>query len=658
MTGCMRWIAAVVVAVLGWAAPSAGEQECDAEYSSTFELIQKAVFERNGCTSAACHGVAQAGGLDLREGVSWQNLIDQPSQTVGGFVRVSPGSKDRSLLFLNLAAKTFPGEYQAPLRAMPLDPLPALSPDEVEAIRLWIEDGAPETGVVEGTGELLDACLPPPEPIEIAPLPPPPPGTGVQIHMPRRFLPPRSEEEVCFATYYDVTDQVPPQFRGESGDTFRFRRMEVRQDPLSHHLITFLYDGRASIDDSRWGVFRCWGGDREGEPCDPTDASACGEGGQCATEAQSGVACIGFGPGDAGVGISSAGIAVVQETAADFPFASGVYDELPLRGILLWDSHAFNLTDEPAKLEAWINFEFAPPEEQSLRVVDLFDADDIFAMSVPPFRTQEVCGIHTFPQNAHVFELTSHMHQRGKRFRVFEGAWRCQEGPKRGAPCSPLGYDMVSPDPCPGACAAFRREPEGDCNLDGEVSIDELILAVRVALGQEAVSRCFDADADRDDTVSIAELITAVRAAASGTRELMPRDPEGSLFYVNFLYDDPLVIRPEPPLIYRGTEDDRSVTFCALYDNGYTDPSEVKTRSGSPPPPLEFPGIGGPCVQPTHCTAGRLGEPCSGTTLEERHASCDSTPGAGDGVCDACPLLGGVTTEDEMFILIGHYFVP
>ena len=39
-------------------------------------------------------------------------------------------------------------------------------------------------------------------------------------------------------------------------------------------------------------------------------------------------------------------------------------------------------------------------------------------------------------------------------------------------------------------------------------------------------------------------------------------------------------------------------------------------------------------------------------------AACDSAPGLGDGVCDACPVLGGVTTEDEMFILLGSFFVP
>ena len=61
---------------------------------------------------------------------------------------------------------------------------------------------------VPGTAELLNACLPPPQPIEIEPLPPPAAGEGVQLHMPRWVLEPQSEHEVCYTTYYDITDQV------------------------------------------------------------------------------------------------------------------------------------------------------------------------------------------------------------------------------------------------------------------------------------------------------------------------------------------------------------------------------------------------------------------------------------------------------------------
>jgi hypothetical protein len=50
--------------------------------------------------------------------------------------------------------------------------------------------------------------------------------------------------------------------------------------------------------------------------------------------------------------------------------------------------------------------------------------------------------------------------------------------------------------------------------------------------------------------------------------------------------------------------------------------------------------------------AGRVGAACGGPAGD---ATCDSTPEAGDGWCDACPITAGVTTEDEMFLLFGGY---
>src|SRR5262245_65089685 len=32
--------------------------------------------------------------------------------------------------------------------------------------------------------------------------------------------------------------------------------------------------------------------------------------------------------------------------------------------------------------------------------------------------------------------------------------------------------------------------------------------------------------------------------------------------------------------------EERSLTYCALYDNGFSDPTDVKLKSTSPPPPL------------------------------------------------------------------------
>ena len=51
----------------------------------------------------------------------------------------------------------------------------------------------------------------------------------------------------------------------------------------------------------------------------------------------------------------------------------------------------------------------------------------------------------------------------------------------------------------------------GDCDDDGSVSMDELLAAVDVSLGQEPPRPCSNADFDRNGVVTINELIAAVR---------------------------------------------------------------------------------------------------------------------------------------------------
>jgi hypothetical protein len=77
-------------------------------------------------------------------------------------------------------------------------------------------------------------------------------------------------------------------------------------------------------------------------------------------------------------------------------------------------------------------------------------------------------------------------------------------------------------------------------------------------------------------------------------------------------------------------------------DDGLPDPTTVRRRSTTP-------SIGAPCA-PVARAAGRVGVPCAGVG---DHATCDSFVGAGDGLCDACAITAGLTTEDEMFILSG-----
>jgi hypothetical protein len=646
-TGVIRL--ACFAAVLS-AAPSTAE-ECEEHFDSTFEQIQTVIFERRGCTSAICHGASASGGLDLRPEVAYDNLVDQPPQSVSseqfpGLVRLLPARKDRSLLWLNLAAAVLPEQWEAPLRPMPLAADP-LSLEELDLLRMWIEYGAPREGVVPGAGELLGGCLPPPGPLETKPLPPPSPYEGFQLRAPRQWLPANRERETCFVTYYDFTDQVPEQFRGPNGDTFRFKNIEARQDPLSHHAVVIVYEGRTPINSTIWREFRCRGGEREGgDLCDPVELGGCGADSVCASEPVQAVACIGYGPGDASIGIGEKSLfSTMASGASDI---EGVYSEAPLKGILVWNSHAFNLNGEDAKLDMWINFEFAAPEEQIRPLERFVDISAIFKMNPPAYGVEEVCSLHVVPRNVRLLDLASHQHKRGARFRVFEGRFTCRGGPNNGAACSPFGPDPIYPvrDVCSGAPCVSRRTPRvGDCNVDMEVSVDELVAGLGMALNGDGTEHCPRFDGNADGKITIDELVAAVDAA-TGPRL---RDPEESLLYTSTTYADPLILALSPPLQLGGTystEEERTLTYCGLYDNGFTNPDEVKRLSRVPQ--------NSSCV-PTHCAEGRVGERCGAGDLEQRDRSCDSSPDVEDGFCDACSVGFGVTTDDEMFVLTGSY---
>ena len=206
----------------------------------------------------------------------------------------------------------------------------------MEALRLWIYAGAPETETIPGTAELLGLELPAPKPLTIEPLPAPDSDEGFQLEMPSWSIGANSEREVCFASYYDVRDQVPDEYKDETGNFAFINVNELRQDPQSHHLIL----NRSlipveEIDAPEFGDWSCRGGDQAGVSCDPTDLNSCGEG-HCTTDPVDGFACIGFGPSLQGAGPfgSSVGIGGAQKSQDYNKLPEGVYRLVPLHGIL------------------------------------------------------------------------------------------------------------------------------------------------------------------------------------------------------------------------------------------------------------------------------------------------------------------------------------
>jgi hypothetical protein len=75
--------------------------------------------------------------------------------------------------------------------------------------------------------------------------------------------------------------------------------------------------------------------------------------------------------------------------------------------------------------------------------------------------------------------------------------------------CSIGAYEFDSPGPAGQGCI-------GDCDDDGNVTVDELITLVNIALGDTDVSECEAGDADGSGTVTVDELVGAVGRALLG----------------------------------------------------------------------------------------------------------------------------------------------
>ena len=116
------------------------------DFVSTYQGLQVKLFEAQGCTNAACHGVAAVSDLDLRAEVSFSQLVDAPS-TGSELKRVERGDRGRSYLYQKLLAASKPED--ASINGAPMPSSEAPIPDQLlEALRLWIYAGAPETGTI------------------------------------------------------------------------------------------------------------------------------------------------------------------------------------------------------------------------------------------------------------------------------------------------------------------------------------------------------------------------------------------------------------------------------------------------------------------------------------------------------------------------------
>lgn len=537
----------------------------DAQCGSTWQAIQKSILEPAGCIS--CHGeTTKLGGLDLSGPGALARMINQPAKAplTPPIDLIMPGEQALSFFYLKLAAATngtpLPTGGGAP---MPVGK-PAVTKNQLDALRLWIRAGAPETGVVAGTQGLLDCSQPADADPNKAPRPPvPAPEAGFQHAAGPWTVRANTENEVCFATYYDLTDSAPAWAKspctidGREQTCVNYNRRELSQDGQSHHSIINVFAGDVAPSDPSWGAWRCAGGALAGTPCDPTkvSVSASAGGGQCGSDAvcqatpRKMIGCTGFGPQNKEASSISAGGSQAPVSADRFP--AGVYARLPVKGYVLWNSHGFNLTKKDTTVEQFNTFWYARPEQREYLVNSIFTQGNAprVTVSVAPFGDQEICRTFTLPRYARLSELSSHAHKRAIQWRTW----------------------LPPNDPCTDAtCAPNAGTPD----------------------------------------------------------------------YLSRQYNDP-VIRNFDPALPLDSEDarDRTLKFCSLYDNGKHDRKLLKQKSLLPE--------GATCTGQLYCAGGaKAGQTCS----------ADAECGLG-ARCDACSVHWGFTTEDEMFFLMGNYYV-
>jgi hypothetical protein len=127
------------------------------------------------------------------------------------------------------------------------------------------------------------------------------------------------------------------------------------------------------------------------------------------------ITCVGFGPPESSVLTGVGGIAGAQTAQQLVPPRDGVYSAFPIRGIVYWNSHAFNLTSEEHRMHAYLNFFYT--DDLRLERVSPPITNNIYIQGgQAPFTTKRYCADWVVPEGAHLLSLSSHTHKRGRDF--------------------------------------------------------------------------------------------------------------------------------------------------------------------------------------------------------------------------------------------------
>ena len=366
--------------------------------NATYHDIQKYIFDKN-CASSSCHAAPANFGnhLNLTYAHSYENLLgrtpENPAAAAAGMKLVDPGNPDNSFLLTKLVS---------PLKAEYGRQMPAIGEihaAKIDAIRTWIEAGAPQSEFVAGVGDL--GVLRDPDEVFTPPAWPAP-GEGYQLHLPPFQIQPGTEREVFFATQIRDENGAPVE-----GDIF-INSYEIFYPSGSHHFILYRMTEQAVSDGIiNVGVAADIGVDpaHTFRELDPADPQALGN-----------------------IGVHRFFVAGTQSEDASFALPEGVALRLPGDTLFDMNSHYINaLGSETLLGEVYINLYTLPPEDVVYEAIEIFASNT--QINIPPGLSRvakmdwyvedelDQQGINPGAE-LHVMMLTSHMHRHGELFEI------------------------------------------------------------------------------------------------------------------------------------------------------------------------------------------------------------------------------------------------
>lgn len=369
--------------------------------NSTYHDIQEYVFDKS-CASSTCHAApANSRGLSLEYGLSYDALIgvvpQNPAAAAAGMKLVDPGNPENSFLLTKLIGP----ESNDQGSRMPFGG-GMIHDAKIDAIRTWIEAGAPETGKIAGIGD-LGVLRDPDEVFE--PPAPPPPGQGYQLHLPPFKIEPGTEREVYYDTQIKDENGNPVE-----GDIF-INRVEIFYPAGSHHFIIY----RLTEEGLAKGLLN--NGRVPDIAVNPEDTFR-----ELDTDDPDPV--FGY------FGVDRLFVVGTQTDDTLFQFPEGVGLRLPADTVYDLNSHYINLLGTETLIgETYVNIYTIPEEEVKYEAIEIFVSNR--AINVPPGTTRvskltwyvkDELNTREHDPNTEisVFLLTSHMHRHGELFEIFQ----------------------------------------------------------------------------------------------------------------------------------------------------------------------------------------------------------------------------------------------